>query len=458
LDAYYRQQGPGVGAGPAANPDGPMMMQPPGAVPDGFLPLAGKQWDDGPGFMADGGTLPLPVGEATLVGEEGPELILPRDDGRGFVLPADITEQVLPMMMGVDAKAYGGTMKKPKGYQEGGTMGGDVFRTAGGTFSGFSGPAGSGFATRLPAGTQALAATATPRLMVDPSTGLQMNMDAPGLPILPDVVTGPFAQQGMPVLPEQQEALTAATAGRAQRLMVQPGAMTDQQRFDRTTVRDGVTGDSLSLADMRGRVLDRSSMAYQGREEARVQRDVAARQARIDAAQAQAAAGPISPLQQRMDRNMERFLRTPQGTMWAAEQQQGMAAQQQQLQAANQWQVMPDPTTGKPFAMVNGKGQTLSLPNMRDDEQIITVSVQKPDPITGMLATVQEPRIYSRSTGTMRAIPMQGEAGEAVTDAGGGAAGSAGGGGPVRVNTVAEAQALPPGTQFVDPNGNVRTR
>jgi hypothetical protein len=28
----------------------------------------------------------------------------------------------------------------------------------------------------------------------------------------------------------------------------------------------------------------------------------------------------------------------------------------------------------------------------------------------------------------------------------------------VRVNTVAEAQALPPGTQFVDPNGNVRTR
>ena len=158
---------------------------------------------------------------------------------------------------------------------------------------------------------------------------------------------------------------------------------------------------------------------------------------------------------------MERFLRTPQGTMWAAEQQQGMAAQQQQLQAANQWQVMNDPTTRKPFAMVNGKGQTLSLPNMQDDEQIITVSVQKPDPITGMLATVQEPRIYSRSTGTMRAIPMQGEAGGAVTDAGGGAAGSeagaagaaGAGGSPIKVASWDEARKTPKGTPFIGPDG-----
>jgi len=72
-----------------------------------------------------------------------------------------------------------------------------------------------------------------------------------------------------------------------------------------------------------------------------------------------------------------------------------------------------------------------------------------------MLATVQEPRIYSRSTGTMRAIPMQGEAGEAVTDAGGGAAGggTAGAGGPVKVASWDEARKTPKGTPFIGPDG-----
>lgn len=346
-------------------------------------------------------------------------------------------------------------------------MGGEVMRTPGGTFSGFTGPSGSGFATRLPAGTQELAETATPRMMIDPATRFQVDMDAPGLPVLPDVVTGPFQQPGMPMLPEDQAALTAATQDRAERLMTLPGVRTDAQRFDSTMVTDQRTGDEISLADMRGRVMDRSSMAYQGREEARVARDLAARQARIDAAQAQGAAGPISPMQQRMDRNMERFLRTPEGTMWAAEQQQGMAAQQQEMAAANQWQVINDPTTRKPLAMVNARGQTLSLPSMDEDEQIITVSVQKPDPITGMLATVQEPRIYSRSTGTMRAIPMQGEttaqpsAAAGGAGAGGGGGGAAGGGAakPVpRINTQAEWAKLPAGTQYMAPDGQMRIK
>lgn len=48
--------------------------------------------------MADGGTLPFEVGEPTLVGEEGPELILPRENGRGFVVPADLTKRLLPAL------------------------------------------------------------------------------------------------------------------------------------------------------------------------------------------------------------------------------------------------------------------------------------------------------------------------------------------------------------------------
>jgi hypothetical protein len=271
------------------------------------------------------------------------------------------------------------------------------------------------------------------------------------------------------MLPEDQAALTAATQDRAQRLMTLPGVRTDAQRFDSTMVTDQRTGDEISLADMRGRVMDRSSMAYQGREEARVARDLAARQARIDAAQAQGAAGPISPLQQRMDRNMERFLMTPEGTMWAAEQQQGMAAQQQEMAAANQWQVINDPTTRRPLAMVNARGQTLSLPQIGKNERIIYREIRKPfDPDNPILGTYVEkiPSIYNEESGTLQDIPMQGEttaqpsaaAGDAGAGGGGGAAGGAGAKPVPRINTQAEWAKLPAGTQYMAPDGQMRIK
>jgi hypothetical protein len=399
---------PGVGA-PAPAVGGDSFEQTPAFDPvaAGFERPKGGGAAGIAGFMADGGTLGFPVGGPTLVGEEGPELILPREDGRGFVVPADVTAALLPAMTNLPGRADGGTLPPDP----------EVVRTPGGIFSGFSGPSGSGFATRLPQGTQELVATATPRMMFDPQTGNQMDMDAPGLPVLPDEVTGPWAQGGMQMTPEQQTALTAATTGRAERLMAMPGARTDAQRADGQLVLDAVTGEEVPLSEMRGRVIDRSSMAWQDREDARVRQDLANRAARAPVG---TIPGAMDPLQRRMDRNMEKFLRTPQGTMWAAEQQQGMAGQQQQMQAANQWMPLADPTTGRPFALVNGKGQTLSLPSMQEDEQIITVSVQKPDPITGMLATVQEPRIYSRSTGKMRDIPMEEAAAVKDTGEGGG--------------------------------------
>jgi hypothetical protein len=98
--------------------------------------------------------------------------------------------------------------------------------------------------------------------------------------------------------------------------------------------------------------------------------------------------------------------------------------------------------------MVNGKGQTLSLPQLKKDEQVLMVKVQKLDPITGMTIIVEEPRIYTSSTGTMRAIPMQGEAGGATPDA----AGAGGGGGIGSAKTISskeEYDQLAPGALYI---------
>lgn len=459
LDAFYAMNPPDADAKAAAQnnfenygnlgPMGPAKLE----QAQTFATAQGWGFDPATGYKADGGTLDMPVGKPTLVGEEGPELILPRDDGRGFVVPADITQQILPAMPGLVPRREGGELPVDQ-----------VVRSAGGSQAAMMGPSGAGFAQQLPRGTMPLAAQTNAPMMFDPATGYQMDMSQPGMPIMPDVVEGPWAQPGLPMLPEQRQALTDETAGKAQRLMMRDGVMTDQERFDRTTVTDGVTGDQLSLGDMRGRVIDRSSMAFQASEDARVQRDLAARAARAPVGAAAQPTGIRPQVQERMDRNMEKFMRTPQGAMFAMQQGQEAAMmnqkaqqQQQQQQLATQWQMMNDPNTGKPVAMVNGRGQTVNLPKMEKAEQVIYIDVQKPDPSGFGIITMKEPRILNTDTNTMREIPT--ETGQESPATGGDADGAPEQTGlPVTVRTVDEARKLPPGTRFRTPDGKIKIR
>jgi hypothetical protein len=282
-----------------------------------LAPEQGMVWNDETGWnkpqmMAKGGT--MKQGKPYLVGEEGPELILPREDGSMHVLPHDVTKQVLPAMRDVTPRAQGGPMMPMLPTDE-------VYTSPGGTFAGFTSPSGSGFASRIPT---RLANTATapppPAFMVDPMTGMQVQ---PGnsADFVPDTITGPWSQVGAPVTPEMEQSLDMMTQGRALRLPAM-GATTARERFDSQTVTDGLTGDTLPLADMRGRVMDRASMLMQSREDARVQQDLAARAAR--APLGTPVLPPTTPgglpMIPGMERNIERFLRTPQGAMFALEQ------------------------------------------------------------------------------------------------------------------------------------------
>jgi 5-formyltetrahydrofolate cyclo-ligase len=117
----------------------------------------------------------------------------------------------------------------------------------------------------------------------------------------------------------------------------------------------------------------------------------------------------------RSQRALEKFVKTPQGAAWAADrgseaqmQAQQIAAAQAAAGAGTTWKTVIDPNTGRPFAMVNDRGQSINLPAMKADEEIIFVDTQQPDPLGIGMVTVREPRIYNRSTRQMQAIPMGG--------------------------------------------------
>jgi hypothetical protein len=227
----------------------------------------------------------------------------------------------------------------------------------------------------------------------------------------------------------------------------------------------GSTKENLSFEEMQQRVAMRGMMYgddFRDRQARnQTQADLAARAARAPLGTPvlpPTAPGGL-PMVPGMERNIERFLRTPQGAAFAL---QNQMQQQQQLasqQAGNQWQSLTDPTTGRPFAMVNARGQQITLPKMEDDESVIYVDRQVQDPSGLGVVTVREPQIFNKTTGTMRPVGTEGAA------AGGSA--SPGAAQPnaatppsavVRVNTVEEAKALPPGTMFMTPQGNVKMR
>ena len=377
--------------------------QPPAAAPGGLTPtqmvadagasvggaFGGMLNDAMPdsksmGRLAKGGSM-HPGKKPYLVGEEGPELILPREDGSGFVLPADVTAQVLPAMRDVTPKAKGGKM----GYTPRAEGGEIMLERQGdlGTMRGFLTPSGSGFAeVQNEVGAEPI--MPIDKFFADPSSNYQLDPTRPGMPLMPDAVSGPWAEPAMPVTPEMRQDLRSNTLGNFMAL----AAMPDTQRVvdPRQAMRERGIEAMANLDNIR----------YE-QEQARVQRDLAARAARAPLGT------PTAPAAPAMDRNMERFMRTPEGMRLAMQQQM----QERQLlatqQAANQWQPMIDPGTGRPFAMVNGRGQQLSLPQMEDDETVIYVDKQVQDPSGLGVVTIREPQIFSRSTGTMRPIQAQ---------------------------------------------------
>ena len=332
-----------------------------GAFSEALTALPGKT----PTMRAKGGH--MKIGQKPyLVGEEGPELILPRENGDGFVLPADVTAQVLPAMRQVTPRAEGGVM-----YLDDGGM---VAR-------GFDyGPGMRGHSTSVPTDVTANAAGPRPdTIMLDPSGRYQVDPTQPGMPLMPDNVTGPWAQPGLPA-PD----MTAQNAMITKRVDAMPGrgAMAASRypgmTFNDTAVQsmvdygDAMPGNSvadyqakerqynqagrdpfinsstpnLSFEEMQQRIAMRGMMYGDDNRDRwardQTQADLAARAARAPlgtptAPVSQIPGMPGMPAMRPsaaadMQRRQERFLRTPQGTVFALQQQQEFAKSGQKVQ------------------------------------------------------------------------------------------------------------------------------
>ena len=311
---------PGMGQTPEAPAPAPAPA--PGQVTpaDGgsLPPEPGMVWQDGPGWvkpptpMAKGGTM-RPGKNVYLVGEGGQELLFMRENGSGFVLPADVTAQVLPAMRDVTPKAKGGKI----GYTPRAEGGEIMLERQGdlGTMRGFLTPSGSGFAeVQNEVGAEPI--MPIDKFFADPSSNYQLDPTRPGMPLMPDAVSGPWAEPAMPVTPEMRQDLRSNTLGNFMAL----AAMPDTQRVvdPRQAMRERGIEAMANLDNIR----------YE-QEQARVQRDLAARAARAPLGT------PTAPAAPAMDRNMERFMRTPEGMRLAMEQQGRLAELEQRSQLAS---------------------------------------------------------------------------------------------------------------------------
>lgn len=348
LDAAYERGDfsapPGLPPLPGAS-SGSMPEQ---TAPDGYLPLAKLDWDDQKGRvqkMAKGGALHL--GKPTLVGEEGPELILPRDDGNSFVLPADITRQVLPAMRDVTPRKDGGPLpplptRRPPG---------DVMISEAGTYGVLNSPYGVGYSDNS---SQPVSLPGLPGGISDEQGMVDTRAlaGAESMPYIPDPLKGPWAavngaMPGMDRVPLRRGIEDAQRGVLQADIPMMPAT-------DSELVQDGVTKEFVPLSVMKQRVADRAIDAnnrlFDVRDRAerdRVQRDLAARAARAPLGSPLPplpgkSGAPLPPLpgmrpgtERAIQRNMERFLQTPEGALYATEQARLAAAQEHERAAGN---------------------------------------------------------------------------------------------------------------------------
>jgi hypothetical protein len=400
LDAAYGRgdMRPMGGMPPVPAPSNPFETGAP--APSSFVPAnggtlppeAGQVFDQqtggwkAPTPMAKGGAM-HPGKKPYLVGEEGPELIFPRADGSGFVLPHDVSKQVLPMLPkgGVKPRAVGGPME---------------LRTPSARFAGMTGPSGTGFAMTQTPSQQAMPMTMQDaglamlpgdRMIADDGFAVDLPALAAGgnesMPMMPDVVSGPWASPAMPVDsrqigPNVQNQFSRLMAEGAMPASPYDGLMVPDQRIsasgrDRLLTAQG----SLEAPQMVPFAEMQERMAVRGIEASN--RSFDARQADVDRQlAARAARAPLGtpllppttpgglPMIPGMERNIERFLRTPQGAMFALEQGTEDARMERRIQAAATAIPVRDQQTGEVRGYVSGTGASLPSPGMDGGRKI----------------------------------------------------------------------------------------
>jgi hypothetical protein len=392
LDAAYQSGAITSGFKPA--------QQAPGMLSNGATPM-----EQGGGYnlppdafdkpaqpMAKGG--PMKIGQKPyLVGEEGPELIMPRANGDGYVLPADVTQQLLPMMT-----------KRPTPRNVGGPI---TMESRGGTFRGFEGTSSSGqpamgFASNIPTAMMtpdALARAQGDRVFVDPMEGrYQLDPNQIGMPMMPDTVTGPFAEPGMPAPPREQ--MRSQIGQSLESLNRMPGIRPVNQ------VTDQATGEVVPFDEMLNRVTERGMMYgadYLDRQARdRTQLDLANRNARAPLGTPTMLPGQGSEarIAANLARERERLSRTPQGAQFLAQQQQEMDMLTQRSRLASTAIPVKD-AAGNILGYTTGTGASLPALNNRPRQ------VQRTVEVDGTMYNVYEDGSAAPISGLPTAAPKQ---------------------------------------------------
>jgi hypothetical protein len=390
-----------------------------------------------PTMLAKGG--PMKIGQKPyLVGEEGPELIMPRANGDGYVLPADVTQQLLPMMT-----------KRPTPRQQGGIM---EMNTPTARFAGGATPYGPTFAMQqredqinsaeFTEQERELAQQPDQRMIVD--NGYQVDLPAlraggsQSIPLQPDVVTGPWASRAMPadttgLQPYLQNQVSRLSMTGAKPISKYPGqtfndtsaksfleygnAMpgdTVEQLEARTRqyqqgLRDpyaGSAGSGLTFEEMQQRMALRGMMYgddYRDRQNRdRVQQDLANRAARAPLGTPTMLPGQGSEarIAANLARERERLSRTPQGAQFLAQQQQEMDMLAQRSKLASTAIPVKD-AAGNILGYTTGTGA--SLPNLNNRPR----QVQRTVEVDGTMYNVYEDGSAAPISGLPTAAPKQ---------------------------------------------------
>jgi hypothetical protein len=330
----------------------------------------------------------------------------------------------------------------------------------------------------------ALARAQGDRVFVDPMEGrYQLDPNQIGMPMMPDTVTGPFAEPGMPAPPREQ--MRSQIGQSLESLNRMPGIRPVNQ------VTDQATGEVVPFDEMLNRVTERGMMYgadYLDRQARdRTQLDLANRNARAPLGTPTMLPGQGSEarIAANLARERERLSRTPQGAQFLAQQQQEMDMLTQRSRLASTAIPVKD-AEGNILGYTTGTGA--SLPNIRPQQSMTaeeaeqyglqpvgtysdgSIKYGQPKAATtrgyqlipgtyDAAGNLTPERNYDPYTGTTWNVgdPVPAE----VTAARGGAASSspqAAPTGPVAATTKADYDRLPSGTRYTAPDGKVYTK
>jgi hypothetical protein len=297
-----------------------------------------------------------------------------------------------------------------------------------------------GFASNIPTAMMtpdALARAQGDRVFVDPMEGrYQVDPNQPGMPLMPDVVSGPWAEPGMPAPPRaemrQDISKSLQSLDRMPGVRAAPTGRYPGQTF-RDTAADAQIEDvmlrqkgtseqalnyagqdpfassrsgNLSFEELRDRVALRGMMYgddYRDRQNRdRVQQDLANRAARapIGTPTMLPGQGSKARIQANLARQMERLSRTPEGAMFLGKQQQDMDMLAQRSRLASTAIPVKD-AEGNILGYTTGTGASLPALNNRPRQ------VQKTVEVDGTMYNVYEDGSAAPISGLPTAAPKQ---------------------------------------------------